>query len=118
MPLMQQIGIDVVLSPRILTAGTILKYIRRGDIISVTVLGEDRAEMIELVAQPSSIAIGKELRKIRFPKGSVVGAIVRNEQVIIPSGDDIIQSCDHLIMFSLAKSIHKMEKLFLNGGNN
>lgn len=118
MPLMQQIGIDVVLSPRILTAGTILKYIRRGDIISVTVLGEDRAEMIELVAQPSSIAIGKELRKIRFPRGSVVGAIVRNEQVIIPSGDDIIQSCDHLIMFSLAKSIHKMEKLFLNGGNN
>ena len=118
MPLMQQIGINVVLSPRILTAGAILKYIRRGDIISVTVLGEDRAEMIELVAQPGSIAIGKELRRIHFPRGSVVGAIVRNEKVIIPSGDDVIQSCDHLIMFSLAKSIHKMEKLFINGGNN
>ncbi|MGI5881187.1 MAG: Trk system potassium transporter TrkA [Syntrophomonadaceae bacterium] len=116
MPLMQQIGIDVVLSPRILTAGAILKYIRRGDIISVTVLGEDRAEMIELVAQPGSIAIGKELRKIRFPRGSIVGAIVRNNKVIIPSGDDVIQSCDHLIMFSLARSIHKMEKLFINGG--
>ena len=116
MPLMQQIGIDVVLSPRILTAGVILKYIRRGDIISVTVLGEDRAEMIELVAQPGSIAVGKELRKIHFPRGSIVGAIVRNEKVIIPSGNDVIQSCDHLIMFCLAKSIHKMEKLFINGG--
>ncbi|MDD2586471.1 MAG: Trk system potassium transporter TrkA [Syntrophomonadaceae bacterium] len=116
MPLMEQIGIDIVLSPRILTAGAILKYIRKGDIISVTVLGEDRAEMLELLALPGSLAVGKQLKKLKFPSGAVIGAIVRGNQVIVPSGHDEIKAFDHLMVFTLPKSIHKVEKLFNNGG--
>lgn len=118
MPLMQQIGIDIVLSPRIITAGAILKYVRRGDIVSVTVLGEEKAEMLELYAQPNSIAVGKSLKKIRFPTGSVIGAIVRDDEVIIPNGDSVINPFDHLLVFTLPKSIHKVEKLFINGGKS
>lgn len=116
MHLMQEIGIDIVFNPRILTAGAILKYIRKGDIISVTVLGEERAEMLELYAQPGSAAVDKELKRIKFPHGAVIGAIVRGEQVIIPNGDTVIKPYDHLMVFCLPKSIHKVEKLFLNGG--
>lgn len=117
MPLMEQIGIDIVLSPRILTAGAILKYIRKGDIISVTVLGEDRAEMLELLALPGSLAVGKQLKKLKFPSGAVIGAIVRGgNQVIVPSGNDEIKAFDHIMVFTLPRSIHKVEKLFNNGG--
>ncbi len=114
MPLVDQIGIDIIMSPRMLTAGTILKYIRRGDIVSVTVMGEEMAEMLELVAQPGSIAAGKKLSKIKFPSGSVLGSIVRENQVIIPSGEHEIKPHDHLMVFSISKSIQKVEKLFLN----
>lgn len=114
MPLVDQIGIDITMSPRMLTAGAILKYIRRGDIVSVTVMGEEMAEMLELVAQPGSIAAGKKLSKIKFPSGSVLGAIVRENQVIIPSGEHEIKPFDHLMVFSISKSIPKVEKLFLN----
>ncbi|NLO22431.1 MAG: Trk system potassium transporter TrkA [Syntrophomonadaceae bacterium] len=113
MPLVDQIGIDVTMSPRMLTAGAILKYIRRGDIVSVTVMGEEMAEMMELVAQPGSIAAGKKLSKIKFPSGSVLGAIVREDQVIIPSGEHEIKAHDHLMVCSISKSIPKVEKLFL-----
>lgn len=115
MPLMDHVGIDVIMSPRMLTAGVILKYIRRGDIVSVTVLGEEMAEMLELVAQPGSIAAGKQLNKVKFPPGSVLGAIVRGDQVIIPSGSHTICPNDRLMVFSISKSIHKVEKLFSNG---
>lgn len=118
MPLMQQIGIDIVLSPRIITAGAILKYVRRGDIVSVTVLGEEKAEMLELYPQPNSIAVGKSLKKIKFPTGSVIGAIVRDDGVIIPNGDSVINPFDHLLVFTLPKSIHKVEKLFIDGGKS
>ncbi len=118
MPLMQEIGIDIVLSPRIITAGSILKYVRRGDIVSVTVLGDESAEMLELYAQPGSIAVGKELKKIKFPKGSVIGAIARENDVIIPNGDSVIKPFDHLLVFTLPKSIHKVERLFINGGKH
>ncbi|MBO8158420.1 Trk system potassium transporter TrkA [Thermosyntropha sp.] len=116
MPLMEQIGIDIVLSPRILTAGAILKYIRKGNVVSVTVLGDERAELLEFYVQPGSFAVGKQLRKIKFPNGSVVGAIVRNGKVIIPDGNSKIQPDDQLMVFSLPRSIHKVEKLFINGG--
>lgn len=116
MPLMDQIGIDIVLSPRLLTAGAILKYIRKGDIVSVTVLGEDRAEMMELVAQPGSVVVGKKLKDIKFPSGAVLGIIVRDDKVIIPSGSSEIKANDHVMVFSLFKSIHRVEKLFINGG--
>ena len=68
MPLVEQIGIDTILSPRLLTAGAILKYVRMGDIISVTVFGEDRAEMLELLAQPGAIAVNKELQQMKVPQ--------------------------------------------------
>lgn len=115
-PLIEEIGIDVVLSPRVLTAGAVLKYLRKGNIISVTVLGEERAEMLELYAQPGSIAAGKSLHKIKFPGGSVVGAIVRKDKVIIPSGDSVIEPHDLLMVFAMPRSIHKIEKLFISGG--
>ncbi|SHG62359.1 trk system potassium uptake protein TrkA [Thermosyntropha lipolytica DSM 11003] len=118
MPLMEQIGIDIVLSPRILTAGAILKYIRKGNVVSVTVLGDERAELLEFFAQAGSVAVGKELKRIKFPSGSVVGAIVRNGQVIIPNGNSVIKPNDQLMVFSLPHSIHKVEKIFTSGGKN
>lgn len=115
-PLVEQIGIDAILNPRMLTAAVILKYVRRGDIISVTIFGDDRAEMLELLAQPGATAINKELRHIKFPSGSVVGAVMRENQVIIPDGNFKIKPHDRLMVFSILKSIHKTERLFLDGG--
>ncbi len=116
MPLVEQIGIDAILSPRQITAGAILKYMRVGDIISVTLFGEERAEMLELLAQPGASAIGKELKHLKLPSGSVIGAVVREERVIIPDGNFKISPHDRLMVFCLPKSIHKTEQLFLNGG--
>lgn len=116
LPLAEQIGIDTILSPRLLTAGAILKYMRVGNVISVTLFGEERAEMLELIAQPDAIAAGKELQRIKFPSGSMIGAVLSDNKVIIPDGSYKIKPYDHLIVFSLLKSIHKIERLFKNGG--
>ena len=115
MPLMEQIGIDVVLNPRMLTAGAILKYIRHGDIVSVKLLGNEKAEIIEIKAQPGSIVANKQLQNIRFPGGSVVGAIVRDGEVTIPSGYSEILANDLVMVFTLPESINKVEKLFISG---
>jgi trk system potassium uptake protein TrkA len=116
MPLVEQIGIDTIVSPRMITAGAILKYIRSGDIISVTLVGEERAEMLELLVQPGAVVIGKKLKNLDTPSGSVIGAVMREDRVIIPDGNFVINPHDQLMIFALPKSIHKIEKLFLNGG--
>ena len=112
LPLIEQIGIDTVMSPRSLAAGAILKYIRRGDIVSVTMMNDERAELLELIVQEGSEADGKQLMKLRFPDGAVLGAIVRGNEVIIPEGRVVIQAQDQLMIFALSSSVRKMEKLF------
>lgn len=117
MPLAEQLEIDTILNPRLLTAGAIIKYLRVGDIISVTLMGDERAEMLELLAQPGSSAVNKEIGKLKFPKGSLIGAIVREEQVVIPDGSSVIRPYDRLMVFSLPASIHRIEQLFHTGGS-
>ncbi len=110
LPLANNLGIEAVLSPRIITAGTILKYVRSGNIISLTTVAEGKAEIMEAEAKDGSVLIGKTLREIELPKKTLIGAIIRGNNVIIPSGDDKIANNDKLIIFTLQESIKQVEK--------
>ena len=105
------LGIEAVLSPRLITASTILKYVRSGNIISLTAVADGKAEIMEAEVTDGSILIGKTLREVELPKKTLIGAIIRDDSVIIPSGEDKIASNDKLIIFTLRDSIKQVEKL-------
>jgi trk system potassium uptake protein len=110
-PLVSAIGIDHVVSPRLSAIRAILQYIRKGKIISVAPLKEEHGEAIEAEALETSDIVNVPLSTVKFPRGSLVGAIVRGDEVIIPRGDSIILPGDRLILFALRKVIPKLEKL-------
>lgn len=107
------LGLHSVLCPRLITAGSILKYVRRGDILSLTAVAEDKAEIIEARIGGGSKFVGKVLHNAGLPKSVLVGAIMRNEKIIIPTGADVIQEGDRLIIFTLRESIRDVEKLLI-----
>ncbi|MBM4140221.1 MAG: Trk system potassium transporter TrkA [Nitrospira sp.] len=109
-PLAHSLGLQAVLSPRLITASTILRYVRRGDILSLTAIADDKAEIIEARIGNTSQLIGKTLKEAQ-PKASIIGAIIRDEEVIIPSGSDKIIKGDKLIIFTLRESIKEVEKI-------
>lgn len=109
-PIASSIGIDSAISPRITTAGAILRFIRKGKVLSVSTLKEDEAEAMEVQALPTSAIVNKPIRKIKFPKNALIGAVVRDDKVIIPGGDDIILPDDKVVIFTLSGSIKKVEK--------
>jgi trk system potassium uptake protein TrkA len=111
-PLVSAIGIDTVVSPRLSAIRTILQYIRKGKVICVAPLKGEGAEAIEFEALETSDIVNTPLYKVKFPKGAIVGAIVRGEEVIIPRGHNMIKPHDHLIIFALKEAIPKLEKLF------
>ena len=110
-PLVSAIGIDTVVSPRLSAVRAILQYIRRGKVISVAPLKGEQAEAIEAEALETSDIVNIPLSKVKFPKGAIVGAIVRGEQIIIPRGDSVIMPKDRLIIFALEQIVPKLEKL-------
>lgn len=114
-PILEKIGVNAVVNPRMTTASAILRFIRKGKIISLTLLKEGEAEVIELIVSPHSKIINKSLKKANLPQNSIIGAIVRKDKIIIPHGNDIIQPEDKIIIFALSSDIKKIEKIFDGG---
>ena len=110
--LARSLGLQAVLSPRLITASTILRYIRRGDILSLTAIAEDRAEVIEARIGKTSSLVGKTLLTAQ-PKNSIIGAIIKGKEVIIPSGLDMVEEGDRLIIFTMRESIKDIEKILM-----
>ncbi len=110
-PLVSALGIDTVVSQRLSAIRAILQYIRRGKIISVAPLKGEHAEAIEAEALETSEIVNIPLADVKFPRGALVGAVVRGEEIVIPRGDTVIRPKDRLIIFALQKVIPKLEKL-------
>ena len=111
-PLITSLGIDVVVNPRAITVSRILEHVRRGRIRSVHSLPDGLAEVIEAEALETSPLVGVPLREIDLPPGMIVGAVARGEEVIIPRGDTVIQAHDRIVMFTVADTVKKVEKMF------
>ena len=108
---MSTIGIEQVVSPRLSAINTILQHIRRGKVLSAIAIRGEQAEFMEAVALETSDIVGKPLRQIPFPKGVIVTSIVRKDDIIIPSGDSVIQPEDRIIIFARRTAIPKIEKI-------
>jgi len=111
-PILEKIGINAVVNPRIITASAILRFLRQGELISQTLLKEGEAEVIELIAQKGSKIINKNLKTISLPANSIIGAIIRKGEIIIPHGEDFINDGDKVIIFTKITEIKKIEQLF------
>ncbi len=109
--LMSTIGIEQVVSPRLSAINSILQHIRRGKVLSAISIKGEEGEVMEALALPTSDIVSKPLKKIAFPKGSMVAGIIRQETIIIPSGDSIIEPDDRIIIFATRKAIPGVEKI-------
>ncbi|MBU2028149.1 MAG: Trk system potassium transporter TrkA, partial [Proteobacteria bacterium] len=110
-PIVARVGIDGVINPRHAAIGRILHFIRKGKIISATPLRDERAEAFEFVALETSDITERPFKEMHFPKGTIVGAIVRGEEIIIPDGDSVILPGDHVVIFTPRLVIPQLEKL-------
>ena len=55
--------------------------------------------------------INKKLRDLKFPRGMLIVAILRDNDVIIPSGEDELLVGDRIIIFTVAELIHRVEHI-------
>lgn len=110
--------IDIAISPQQATVSSLLTHIRQADLVSVSSLRRGAAEAIEVIAKGSkktSRVIGRTIKSLKLPPGATIGAIVRENEVIIGNQDIIIETDDHIILFLVDKKyISDVESLFQN----
>ncbi|MDQ5814502.1 MAG: Trk system potassium transporter TrkA, partial [Actinomycetota bacterium] len=110
-PLADALGVDLTISPRMLAAEAILRFVRKGEVIDVTLL-ESGAEMIELRVPERCPVAGRPLSEVGFPDGAIVGALLRNGGVVIPTGNEVLRPGDDAVVFSVEDAIEEVERLF------
>ena len=105
-----KLGIDLVVNPNLCAINRILHFIRKGKVLSATTFHDKKAEAIEAVALETSDIVNKPISKIKFPKDAIITAIIKEGELIIPTGKSVIQTGDHVIIFALANAVKNVEK--------
>jgi trk system potassium uptake protein TrkA len=113
--LMQTGPIDVAIAPQTVTIGSLLAYVRRGDVVQVHSLRSGAAEAMETVAHGlrGGKVVGRPIEDIRLPEGAKIVTVVRGDEVIMAHHDTVIENGDHVILFLADKRhVEQVERLF------
>ncbi|MFT4771469.1 MAG: trk system potassium uptake protein TrkA [Cryomorphaceae bacterium] len=110
--LSQSIGVDTLINKKLIAANFIFRYIRQGEVLSLTSLHGADVEVLEFEVPPNAKIIGKTLNDLKFPKNAVVGGVVRNSVGRIPDSNFEFEEKDHIVVLSKMQCIHKVESYF------
>ncbi|MEL6715719.1 MAG: NAD-binding protein, partial [Planctomycetota bacterium] len=105
-------GVDLAISPRLLCAQSILRFVRSASPAAISVIEDGKAEVLELV---TTLKEPTKVKRLGLPKGVVVGAVVRGEAVSIPSGDTVVKGGDTLIVFTKTEALEETERVLRPG---
>jgi trk system potassium uptake protein TrkA len=109
--MLEDVGVDLVVSPRLVTVSTVLKYVHRPGLLSVSILNRGEAQVVEYKVTDKSKLRDRILKKVKFPKNTLIGAVVRDNKVIIPHGTFKVKMDDNLIIFARTDAFARLEKL-------
>ncbi len=109
--LMAPLGIDAYINPRATTVSSILRHIRHGRVRGVYSVGDAEAEVIEAEVLSTSPIAGQMIRDIDFPEGVLVGAVMKGQEVIKPTGSTRIEVGDVIAIFAMSDDVPEVERL-------
>ncbi|MFZ1726296.1 MAG: Trk system potassium transporter TrkA [Albidovulum sp.] len=110
-PLMGALDIDAYINPRATTVSSILRHIRHGRVRAIYSIGDAEAEVIEAQVLSTSPIAGRMVRDIEFPEGVLMGAVMKGDKVVKPTGDTKIEEDDVIVLFCMAGDVPEVERL-------
>jgi trk system potassium uptake protein TrkA len=111
-------GVESVVSPKLTTAGQILRLIRglqnsKGSAMTALYrIAEGRAEAMEFVVAPTTQNLGIPLKDLKLRRGILIAVIVRGTKVIIPEGSTTLESGDNVIVVARDSGILDLNDIY------
>ena len=118
----KNVGIDTIISPKVITANKILKYIRflknknKCCIENIYKIFDEQAEAVEFFIKDDVKFVNQKLKDVNIMNDVIVATIVRDDKIIIPSGDDKVEIGDRVIIITKRDKIVDINHI-VAGGN-
>ena len=110
--LQESLKIDDLVDPRMATVSTIMKHVHMGTIDTVYSLLDGQYEFLEAKILESSELVNKSIKDSNLPDQVRIGAIVRNDKVMMPSSKFIFEKDDIVIVLSKREQLKDVEDIF------
>ncbi len=110
--LAENMGIDNIINKKLVTASRIFQFTTSESVSSIKYLTGTDAEVMEFIAKEDSKITKSPLNQINFPKGSIIGGVIRDKSSFIANGYTHIQPNDKVVVFALPSAIGKVNKFF------
>jgi trk system potassium uptake protein TrkA len=104
--------IDLPVSPRVMIAGNILRMVHTGEITSMDLVEGGDADVLEFNIPEGAKVLKRHLRDLKFPKQAIIGAVIRGEELFVPTGNFRFQKGDQTLVFTKKESVSAVEKMF------
>ncbi|MEM8772821.1 MAG: Trk system potassium transporter TrkA [Pseudomonadota bacterium] len=111
-PISEAVGVDRFVDPRATTISTILQHVRRGRIKGVYSLADGASELVDAIALETSPLVNKPLKEAQLPEGVMIGAVVQDGKVIMPSGETVIEPGDRVVLMAMREYVKDVEQMF------
>lgn len=109
--IVKELGIDCVITPKLITTNQILKYARGNAVESLLKIAGGEVEILEFIIDKNSNLVNKQIKNIGFMENTIIATIVRKHGVVIPHGEDAIKKGDRIIVITKQKNISKLKEL-------
>ena len=110
--LAEDMGVDVVINKKLITAGRIFKFTLSDKVRFVRYMSGTDAEVLEYTAAPDSKVTRGALKDIDFPRNAIIGGVIRGSESFIAVGDTRIEPYDRVAVFALPDTVKEVDKFF------
>ena len=110
--LAERMGVDAVVNKKLITAGRIFKFTLSNKVRFVKYMSGTNAEVLEYIVAPDTAITKKPLKDMNFPKGAIIGGVIRGNESFIAVGDTLIQAYDRVAVFSLPEVVKDVDRFF------
>ncbi len=114
--MVSQMGVDMALNPQDIAVAQVLRVVQGKKRVVSSQLIQGQAEIMEFIVDHRMRITEKPLKNMELPKGVLIAAIHRGQELIIPGGETIIQTGDRVIIVCLLSDIVELEKILRNTG--
>ena len=110
--LAERMGVDAVVNKKLITAGRIFKFTLSNKVRFIKYMSGTNAEVLEYIVAPDTAITKKTLKEMNFPKGAIIGGIIRGNESFIAVGDTQIQAYDRVAVLSLPEVVKEVDRFF------
>ncbi len=115
----EQMGLEIVLSPKDVVVNVVLRYVRAvqssmgSSIENLYQLMDGRAEALEFIVKEETSYTGIPLKDLRMKKDILIAGILRDRKAIIPAGNDVILPGDRVVVIAGQHRLNTLSEILL-----